>query len=114
MIRMTFMNLSTLSRVISLHGSPAIDARDSGRGESSLNAPAAPAPFPYQLGTEHPQDCPCNQCAWNRGLKAKASPCDLTWRDSFAFFCGYWAGAVSGIAATVVVGLIALMGLSFT
>lgn len=78
--------MSTLSRVISLPGSPASDARDSGGGESSFNAPAAPAPYPY----------------------------DLTWRDSFAFFCGYWAGAVSGIAATVVVGLIALVGLSFT
>lgn len=78
--------MSTLSRVISLPGSPTGVARDSGGGESSLNAPAAPAPYPY----------------------------DLTWRDSFAFFCGYWAGAVSGIAATVVVGLIALVGLSLT
>lgn len=106
--------MSTLSRVISLHGSPAIDARDSGRGESSLNAPAAPAPFPYQLGTEHSQGCPCNQCAWNRGLTAKASPYDLTWRDSFTFFTGFWIGAVCGIALTTVAVLVVLMGLSFT
>ena len=79
--------MSTLSRKVSLlPGSPASSRENSGGGESSLNAPAAPAPYPY----------------------------DLTWRDSFAFFCGYWAGAVSGIAATVVVGLIALVGLSFT
>jgi len=106
--------MSTLSRVISLHGSPAIDARDSGGGESSLNAPAAPAPFPYQLGTEHPQSCPCNQCAWNRGLTAKASPYNLTWRDSFAFFSGFWAGVIVGIAGTLVIVLTALLGLSLT
>lgn len=78
--------MSTLSRVISLPGSPASDARDSGGGESSLNAPAAPAPYPY----------------------------DLTWRDSFAFFSGFWAGVIVGIAGTLVIVLTALLGLSLT
>ncbi len=78
--------MSTLSRVISLPGSPASDARDSGGGESSFNAPAATASYPH----------------------------DLTWRDSFAFFGGFWAGVIVGIAGTLVIVLTALLGLSLT
>lgn len=108
--------MSTVSRKVSLlPGSPTGSRENSGGGESSLNAPAAPAPFPYQaLATEHPQSCPCNQCAWNRGLTAKASPYNLTWRDSFAFFGGFWAGVIVGIAGTLVIVLTALLGLSLT
>lgn len=78
--------MSTLSRVISLPGSPASSRENSGGGESSFNAPAAPAPYPY----------------------------DLTWRDSFAFFGGFWAGVIVGIAGTLVIVLTALLGLSLT
>lgn len=80
--------MSTLSRVISLPGSPASDARDSGGGETSLNAPAAPAHAPYSY--------------------------NFTWRDLSAFFSGFWAGVIVGIAGTLVIVLTALLGLSLT
>jgi hypothetical protein len=79
--------MSTLSRKVSLlPGSPTGTRENSGGGESSLNAPAAPAP--YSL--------------------------NLTWRDLSAFFSGFWAGVIVGIAGTLVIVLTALLGLSLT